>query len=116
MKPLFREGTSTTLKVSLDKEANHFEFSGKSRPENAVSFFEPIFEWFDDYCKFPNNETIIIFKLDYFNSSSAKVLLRFLVKLEEFKKSGHTIEIHWYYLYNDEDMWIIRSKPCHSFR
>lgn len=104
MEPLILKGTNTTFQVHLDKLLGKFEFSGKSRPENAVSFFEDIFAWFKKYEIDPNPSTLISFKLEYFNSSSAKVLLRFLAYIEELKLKGLDIKVNWYYKANDEDM------------
>ncbi|MGE4290370.1 MAG: DUF1987 domain-containing protein [Salinivirgaceae bacterium] len=104
MSPLIIKGTETTLAVTLDKANGIFEFSGKSRPENVSDFFEPIFNWFEGYEKQPNQETLVNFKLDYYNSSSAKVLLRLLVRIEELAENGVQSKIHWYYRGNDEDM------------
>ena len=104
MDPLFIKETDTTFKVTLDKANGIFEFTGRSRPENVVSFFEPIFDWFKKYEADPNPETIIRFNLDYFNSSSAKVLLRFLVHLESMFQNGLDVKIHWLYKENDEDI------------
>lgn len=104
MNPLFIKATDTTFQVNLNKVDGIFEFSGKSRPENVVSFFEPIFDWFKKYEDNPNSETIVCFNLEYFNSSSAKVLLRFLVCLEEMSRKGINIKILWKYRANDEDI------------
>jgi len=104
MSPLILEGTNTTFSVILDPETKVFEFSGKSRPENVAGFFEPIFEWFDGYSLHPNEETIVGFKLEYYNSSTAKFLLRLLVKLEEMHHKGHKVFIHWFYRDGDEDI------------
>ncbi len=104
MIPLIVEGNEVTLTFNLNKELGIFEFSGRSRPENVMSFFEPIFEWFDDYAKNPNPETIIKFKLEYYNSSSAKVILRLLVRFEEMFKQGVNIKVQWCYRENDEDI------------
>jgi len=104
MDPLFIKETDTTFKVVLDKANGIFEFTGRSRPENVVSFFEPIFDWFKEYETNPNTETIVSFNLDYFNSSSAKVLLRFLVLLESMNQKGLDVKIQWLYKENDEDI------------
>lgn len=104
MAPLIIEGTDITFSTVLDKEHGIFEFSGRSRPENVVSYFEPIFQWFDAYKLEPNPETTVNFKLEYYNSSSAKVILRLLVKFEELKKAGLNIQINWYYPESDEDI------------
>jgi len=105
MEPIILSGTTTTFKVHLDKSKGIFEFEGRSRPEDVIGFFEPIFEWFEKYRIDPNPETIIKFKFDYFNSSTAKVLLRFLAFIERLNKDGLDIKIEWYYNPNDEDMF-----------
>jgi hypothetical protein len=104
MDPLKLNGTETTIGVLLDKANGIFEFSGKSRPENVIGFFEPIFSWIDQYEQNPNQETVFSFKLDYYNSSSAKVLLRLLVRLEDIFEKGYPVKIHWYFRKTDEDM------------
>ena len=104
MEPLIIEGTETTLQVDLIKSEGLFKFEGRSRPENIASFFEPIFDWFNKYETDPNPETIIQFNLDYFNSSSAKVLLRLFVRIEEMFEKGLSVKVHWQYLSNDEDL------------
>jgi hypothetical protein len=104
MKPILLEGTSTTFRVYLDKGREIFEFEGRSRPEDVIGFFEPIFNWFKEYEKQPNKQTVIKFKLDYFNSSTAKVLLRFLAFIERMYKNNIDIKVEWYYIENDEDM------------
>ncbi len=104
MEPLFIKATDTTFQVKLDKSNEIFEFSGRSRPENIISFFEPIFDWFNQYELDPNPSTLISFQLEYFNSSTAKVLLRFLVQMEEMIKKGVSVSVCWKYRTNDEDI------------
>lgn len=104
MDPLIIKPTNTTFQVNLDKSKGVFKISGRSRPENVVGFFEPIFIWFEKYQQDPNAETLVEFSLEYFNSSTAKVLLRFLVKIEEMHKSGMNISVLWKARKNDEDM------------
>ena len=104
MEPLIIKGTNTTFQIYLDKSKSRFEFSGRSRPENAVSFFEVIFDWFKKYELEPNPSTLISFNLEYFNSSSAKVLLRFLAYIEEMHHKGLDFKVNWLYRSNDEDM------------
>ncbi|MEW5847138.1 MAG: SiaC family regulatory phosphoprotein [Bacteroidota bacterium] len=72
MKPLKLLETSDTPEVTLDKERGRFEFYGKIMPENPKEFFEPIIEWFKEYVNDPNPETILTFKLDYFNTAASK--------------------------------------------
>jgi hypothetical protein len=104
MEALLIDATEVTFGIDLNKEEGKFVFEGKSRPENAMNFFDPIINWFEKYRYVPNDETVIEFKLDYFNSSTAKVLLRLLIKFEEMHLDGLDVKIHWYYKINDEDL------------
>lgn len=104
MAPLFIQGTNITLTTYLNKEQGVFEFLGRSRPENVIEYFEPVFAWFDKYQQDPNDQTLVDFKLEYYNSSSAKVLLRLLVRFEDFYKKGMNIKVNWYYPESDEDI------------
>jgi len=103
-----------TPEVIFDPEENCFEISGESRPENAGKFYEPILDWLDKYYKLrywqdskfksEENATVFKFKLDYFNSTSAKFILDILKKLESFKKEEISISVNWYYEEQDLDM------------
>jgi hypothetical protein len=97
-------GTDDTPSVILDKKANVFEFAGRSMPEDSGLFYEPIIEWFEDYSLNPNPETIISFKLIYFNTASSKLILDVLTKLEEIHETGNPVLVKWYYPEDDEDM------------
>lgn len=77
---------------------------GKSFPENPNDFYKPIIEWFKEYAQNPNRETNIIFKLDYFNTSSSKKLVEIFNVLKEVHRQKKIILVHWYYRTGDEDM------------
>jgi hypothetical protein len=104
MAPLVIKGTDVSLSVQLDKANGIFEFSGKSRPENAIEFFDPIFDWVDQYLLDPNPVTEINFRLEYYNSSSAKVLLRLIVRFEQLIERGLEARVKWNYRSSDEDI------------
>jgi len=97
-------GTDDTPNIILDKKTNVFEISGRSMPEDSGLFYEPIIEWMEDYSKNPNPETIISFKLIYFNTASSKLILDILTKLEEIHEAGHPVKVKWYFPEDDEDM------------
>jgi hypothetical protein len=97
------EKTSDTPNVILDSTNNLFEFSYRSLPENAIDFYNPILDWIEEYSKNPNNETVVDFKLEYFNTASAKQIAKVLLKLLEISKKAK-VKINWYYDKNDTDM------------
>lgn len=101
---IFIEPTSETPKVVLDKENNIIELAGNSLPEDVLSFYEPILGWFDEYSTLPNETTQVVFSLEYYNTSSSKMILRLLEKCRDLHRKGHKIEVHWHYLEDDDDM------------
>jgi len=96
--------TDTTPIVILDKENGVFRFEGKTLPENVAVFYQPIIDWFTEYIKDPNPETILVLKLDYINTASSKALFSIFIKLEEIIAKGFDVKIKWYYADDDEDM------------
>ena len=104
MEKLIISASDDTPGVILNKDANQFEFSGKSLPEDVNSFYGPILKWIEAYGTEANATTDFTFKLTYFNTASSKVLLDILMKLEDIKNAGKTINIKWMYPSDDEDM------------
>lgn len=92
--------TISTPTVILDKTNGKFLFQGRSIPEDAVDFYKPILNWFRDYALTPNPQTCVEFRLEYFNTSSSKLILDLMLKLKNI--SG--VSIIWYYTEDDDDM------------
>ena len=98
------KGTYDCPEVTLDKENNLFEVSGRSLPEDVVTFYEPMINWLNEYMEDPNPETIFDFKFIYFNTASSKVILDILTLLEEMIENGHKASVRWHFAEYDEDM------------
>lgn len=105
MSPLFLTGTGETPGVTLDKDAETFEFTGKSLPEDAKEFYGPILAWFDSYVEAPNAKTILKMKMDYFNTASSKMLLEVFERIKALQDANHDVVIEWHYHEDDEDMY-----------
>jgi hypothetical protein len=87
------KGTRDTPEILFDPENELFVISGNSLPEDTEKFFTPIFNWLEEYIKSPNKETILQCKLEYFNSSSAKMFYQLFIEFEKVNE----ITIKWYY-------------------
>jgi hypothetical protein len=88
----------------LDPDELICEISGKSYPPDVLKFYEPLFDWLDDF-KYLSKENLTFgFKLDYYNTASSKILLEIFYKLEEISKDGTKILVKWYYPDDDEEM------------
>jgi hypothetical protein len=96
------EGTLNTPAISLNAESQVLTFSGRSLPENAPQFYSPVFDWCNSFlvgCN-KNLPTIFEFKLEYFNTSSSKLIYELLKLLSQLPN----LEVHWYYEPDDEDL------------
>ncbi len=100
------QGTDDTPNVILDATQGnqHMEISGRSLPEDVVTFYDPILEWLDEYAEKPLEKTIFDFKLEYFNTASSKLLLDILLRLEQLYEDGNDVLIRWHFPDDDEDM------------
>lgn len=81
------------------------KLEGKSFPEDPYRFYEPVFQWVKDFRNECPAKITVTVKLDYFNTSTSKVVLYFFKMLEVMHTSGETqVKITWLYNKNDEDM------------
>lgn len=98
------EPTNLTPYIMFDAEKGKIELSGRSIPENSLDFYQPVYDWLDEYVNNPNEKTVVDVKLDYFNTSSSKCILDILKKIDKLDDKGYDVLIKWYYDENDEDM------------
>ena len=90
-------------KVFLDKEKGVFQIIGRSVPEDARKFYDPIIDWLEEYVTKPNRNTIFHFELDYFNTASSMMILAIILKLKLIHGSeGKEVLVKWNF--DDEDM------------
>ena len=117
MDKLSIEATESTPTVNLDHLTDYIEISGESRPEDVTKFYAPVIDWLEQYKNYlffifenypdEKDRTIKIdFKLEYFNSSSAKYLMDLINVFKDMNESisRANFEINWYYEEMDEDM------------
>ena len=117
METLDIKGDEVNPSIHLNHFENKFSITGESRPENPLKFYGASFKWFNDYfnyiyilndlehSKIQISKTIKI-DLEYFNSTSAKVLFDLFVLLKVTGKEKFKInfEIDWFYHADDLDM------------
>jgi hypothetical protein len=105
MHPLNIKKTEYSPSVTYNPSTKQFVFEGESRPENCGKFYEPIIDWITKHVATEQNSTTFIFKFDYFNSTSARYIVKLLQTVKELaKQKQNTIRIEWHYEKLDEDM------------
>lgn len=96
-------GTARTPEIHFDPSGT-LKLAGRSIPENAVELYRPALEWVESYVKQPAAKTELVMQLEYFNTSTSKVMLNLFKRLAELSESGHSVEVKWFYAEDDEDM------------
>ena len=103
--PLILDDTEFTPKVVFGDSHGKLEISGRSLPENAIEFYEPILEWIEEYNKKPADRTELKVSMEYFNSASAKQIMEMLTLLEPLSAMpDKEVVIIWAYDKADEHM------------
>lgn len=100
------KGTEDTPEIIFNKGMNQFSITGRSLPEDAFLFYDPIIKWLSDYVKNPNVYSELVIGLEYFNSSSVKQLLNLISLFEEIIKTQKEAKIIWCFSDGDDLMEI----------
>lgn len=101
MKNITRKATDETPYVNFNYNTGTIEMEGRSIPEDAEKFYEPLLSWINEYIQEPKDKLTINFKFEYFNTSSSKWLISMFKKFEFLHEEGHSVEINWYYEFDD---------------
>jgi hypothetical protein len=113
MDPLIIEATPDSPAIIFNASTNHFTISGESRPENAGKFYSPVIDWimkleamaFYRKQEMQDDSTLVfVFKLDYFNSTSAKYILDILLIIKKLSGKGYKTKVEWHYDKRGDDI------------
>jgi hypothetical protein len=103
MERYFVEATKMTPQIELDPDKKVFSLTGNSRPENPMQFYKTMFEWLNAFFEETSEKMTFEVKMDYFNTSTSKILLDLFELFEKFAESKD-IHVIWYYQSDDEEM------------
>jgi hypothetical protein len=78
---------------------------GESYPEDTKKFYDaPLSNVYTFLEVKDDAKGVFSFKLKYFNSSSAKVLMDLFLAIEESATKGNQFKIEWHYAADDDNM------------
>ena len=98
MKNIILNKTDISPDVNLDI-SGEVSISGMSMMEDPSEFYLQIHNWINEYIDSGNNKLNITFHLNYFNSSSAKQILKVLMAIDEAEINT---KVFWYYPSDNE--------------
>jgi len=106
---LFVEGKEDRPEIDMNPAENVFLIKGRSIPENAYDFYQPVIDWLDNYMKNPNSLSIFEFRFEHLNTHSTQQIMKILQKLKKLLNDSKA-KIKWYYNKDDNDMLELGSR------
>ncbi|MGP1362830.1 MAG: DUF1987 domain-containing protein [Bacteroides sp.] len=109
MDTLHISATRYTPEIDFNPTTRHLQITGDSRPEDTVGFYQKVLLWIDNFIvavkQEPRSEAqvLVTFRLNYFNSISAKYLLAIINKCKPLHADGNLLKIEWLYQEDDEE-------------
>ncbi|MBR7067209.1 MAG: DUF1987 domain-containing protein [Bacteroidales bacterium] len=94
----------TSKNPEIDFKPGFLTIEGRSIPENAILFYEPIIDWIEKYLQHPEALTKVNIKIEYLNSSSNRFLYNILKMFDDAYMAGSNIVVNWYYEEDDDTM------------
>ncbi|MDO8998117.1 MAG: DUF1987 domain-containing protein [Bacteroidota bacterium] len=77
---------------------------GKSIPEDTNNYYKPLFTWLEEFKKTSPAAINMTLKLEYMNTSSVRIMLKFLQNLVALSKENVQLKITWVYDFDDDDI------------
>ncbi|NQU64513.1 MAG: DUF1987 domain-containing protein [SAR324 cluster bacterium] len=98
MDNLLIEPTKYTPKIFFDAVNHRLEIKGETYPENTAEFYAPVFKWLEEYLAQLQDDAVTInIEINYFNSSSSKVLMDMFDMFETVVIAGKSLTLNWIY-------------------
>jgi hypothetical protein len=92
---LEKEKTTSTPYVLVDEERNYMRLEGRCFHENVGVFFKEINDWLDRYLAADFGTFTFDNAINYFNSSTTKLMLNLLFKMDRHSSGGNKIIVNW---------------------
>ena len=87
--------TISTPYVLVDESKGYIKMEGKSFPEKTVEFFSEINIRLDKYLKSDFGNLVFDFAMEYYNSSTLKIIMDMMLKMDKYSVGGNKITINW---------------------
>jgi hypothetical protein len=92
---LEKERATSTPYILIDEEKNYMKFEGRSFHENVVEFYSGVNTWLDAYLETDFGVFTFDFEMNYFNSSTSKLLHNMLTKMDNCVTDNKKVIVNW---------------------
>jgi len=92
---LERERTTSTPYVLVDEEKGYMKLEGRCFHENVGAFFNEINDWLTQYLATDFGTFTFDNAISYFNSSTTKLMLTMLLKMDRYASAENKIIVNW---------------------
>jgi len=92
---LEKERATSTPYILIDEEKSYMKFEGRSFHENVVEFYSGVNTWLDDYLAKDFGVFTFDFEMNYFNSSTSKLLHNMLTKMDNSVTDTKKVIVNW---------------------
>ena len=92
---LEREKATSTPYVLIDEKKSYMKLEGRCFHENVAEFFKEVNNWLDVYLATDFGTFTFDCAINYFNSSTTKLLLNMLFKMDKHASEENQIIVNW---------------------
>jgi len=92
---LEKEKSTSTPYILIDEGKNYMKFEGRSFHENVVEFYKDVNSWLDTYLEKDFGSFTFDFEMNYFNSSTSKLLHNMLTKMDARASDKKKVIVNW---------------------
>jgi len=92
---LEKEKTTSTPYILIDEEKSYMKFEGRSFHENVAEFYKDVNDWLDTYLAIDFGTFTFDFEMNYFNSSTSKLLHNMLTKMDKCASDKKKVIVNW---------------------
>lgn len=104
MENLIIDQTEGTPEINFNINGQLY-IKGISIPENITSFYTPVINWISDLENNLPESINLVFEIEYINTSSTRVFVDIIRKINTIKALVPDTSIIWKYMEDDEDIF-----------
>ena len=92
---LEKQKTTSTPYILIDEAKGYMRLEGRSFHENVAELFQDVNTWLDSYLVSDFSELTFDCEMNYFNSSTTKLLHTLIMKMDKHASVDKKVTVNW---------------------